>query len=220
MATGFLEAKGYNENLRYTGRRSRPCNVPRGEVTRSGSSPAGWPQFIKSLPLSENCPGKDPPAACYPRTNPPVNVPATGLDRTCNYELLCYRNGLLLMCVLLVEDEWLIRTIMCEELVDAGYEVTSVETGDEALAVLSSLKGGFRILVTDIHMPGLTDGICLARIVRDRFPSVPIIYTTGRPDALDRAGLPGGRVSTLVKPYKPSRLIEAVRSAIAASAAA
>jgi CheY-like chemotaxis protein len=64
-------------------------------------------------------------------------------------------------------------------------------------------------------MPGATDGIQLARIVRERFPGVPIIYTTGRPDALDRARLPGGRVSTLVKPYKPSRLIEAVRSALA-----
>jgi DNA-binding response OmpR family regulator len=118
------------------------------------------------------------------------------------------------MSVLLVEDEWLIRAIMSEELVDAGFEVISVETGDEALALLNGANKGFHILVTDIHMPGQTDGICLARIVRERFPSVPIIYTTGRPDALDRAGLPGGRVSTLVKPYKPSRLIEAVRSAL------
>jgi CheY-like chemotaxis protein len=119
------------------------------------------------------------------------------------------------MCILLVEDESLIRTIMSEELVDAGFAVTSVETGDDALALLSGLAGDFHVLVTDIHMPGQTDGISLARIVRERFPSVPIIYTTGRPDALDRAGLPGGRVSTLVKPYKPSRLIEAVRIALA-----
>jgi CheY-like chemotaxis protein len=118
------------------------------------------------------------------------------------------------MCVLLVEDESLIRAIMSEELVDAGFDVTSVETGDEALALLSEPEQGFRVLVTDIHMPGQTDGISLARIMRQRFPTVPIIYTTGRPDALDRAALPGGRVSTLVKPYKPSRLIEAVRSAL------
>jgi CheY-like chemotaxis protein len=119
------------------------------------------------------------------------------------------------MCVLLVEDEWLIRTIMSEELIDAGFEVTSVETGDEALTLLNGPRGWFTVLVTDIHMPGLTDGIRLARIVRAQFPNVPIIYTTGRPDALDRAGLPGGRISTLVKPYKPSRLIEAVRTALA-----
>jgi CheY-like chemotaxis protein len=119
------------------------------------------------------------------------------------------------MCVLLVEDEWLIRTIMSEELVDAGFDVTSAETGDEALALLARPKPDFHVLVTDIHMPGKTDGICLARIVRERFPSVPIIYTTGRPDALDRADLPGGRISTLVKPYKPSRLVEAVRTALA-----
>ena len=119
------------------------------------------------------------------------------------------------MCVLLVEDEWLIRTIMSEELIDAGFEVTSAESGDEALILLGGLDDSIHVLVTDIHMPGETDGISLARIVRTRFPNVPIIYTTGRPDALDRAGLPGGRVLTLVKPYKPSRLIEAVRGALA-----
>jgi CheY-like chemotaxis protein len=74
----------------------------------------------------------------------------------------------------------------------------------------------FKVLVTDIHMPGRTDGISLARVVRERFPAVPIIYTTGRPDALGKADLPGGRISMLVKPYKPSRLIEAVRAALAA----
>jgi CheY-like chemotaxis protein len=118
------------------------------------------------------------------------------------------------MCILLVEDEWLIRTIMSEELIDAGFVVTSVETGDEAMGLLDSDEPGFNVLVTDIHMPGRTDGILLARTVRERFPNVPIIYTTGRPDALDRARLPGDRVLTLVKPYKPSRLIEAVRNVL------
>lgn len=117
------------------------------------------------------------------------------------------------MCILLVEDEWLIRTIMAEELIEAGFDVTSVETGDEAMDLLTE-EPGFKILVTDIHMPGKTDGITLARVVRERYPNIPIIYTTGRPDALDRAGLPGGRVFTLVKPYKPSRLIETIKDVL------
>jgi CheY-like chemotaxis protein len=118
------------------------------------------------------------------------------------------------MCILLVEDEWLIRTIMAEELIEAGFKVTSAETGDEAMDMLTD-EPEFDVLVTDIHMPGKTDGISLARAVRERYPNVPIIYTTGRPDALDRAGLTGGRVLTLVKPYKPSRLIEAIRGVLA-----
>lgn len=118
------------------------------------------------------------------------------------------------MCILLVEDEWLIRTIMAEELVEAGFTVTSAETGDEAMGLLSDNPPGFDVLVTDIHMPGKTDGISLARTVRERYPTIPIIYTTGRPDALDRASLTGGRVLTLVKPYRPSRLIEAIRTVL------
>jgi DNA-binding NtrC family response regulator len=120
------------------------------------------------------------------------------------------------MCILLVEDEWLIRTIMAEELVDAGFEVEQAESGDIALSMVDVPFPFFTILVTDIHMPGKTDGIALARFVRQRHPNVPIIYTTGRPDALDADELQGGRISTLVKPYKPSRLIEAVRTALAA----
>lgn len=101
---------------------------------------------------------------------------------------------------------------MSEELIDAGFDVISMETGDEALGLLNGPVPSFNVLVTDIHMPGKTDGILLAQAVRQRFPAIPIIYTTGRPDALDRAHLPGERVLTLVKPYKPSRLIEAVRT--------
>jgi DNA-binding NtrC family response regulator len=118
------------------------------------------------------------------------------------------------MSVLLVEDEWLIRTIMSEELIDAGFEVKSFETGDDAMVELSASHPDFEVLVTDIHMPGQTDGIALAKSVRARFPNVAIIYTTGRPDALARAHLPGGNVVTLVKPYKPSRLIEAIRNVL------
>ena len=116
------------------------------------------------------------------------------------------------MCVLLVEDEWLIRTIMAEELVEAGFSVSSYETGDDAVDALPETEPNFDVLVTDIHMPGQTDGIALAQTIRKRFPSVPIIYTPGRPDALARAHLSGGQEHTLVKPYKPSRLIEAIRS--------
>lgn len=116
------------------------------------------------------------------------------------------------MCILLVEDEWLIRTIMSEELVEAGFDVKSYETGDEAMAELSPEIASFDVLVTDIHMPGQTDGIALAQSVRARYPAVPIIYTTGRPDALERAHVSGDNVVTLVKPYKPSRLVEAIRN--------
>lgn len=114
--------------------------------------------------------------------------------------------------ILLVEDEWLIRTIMAEELADAGFHVLSFETGDAGAAFLADKGCDFDLLVTDIHMPGQTDGIALARLVKECSPQMPIIYTTGRPDALDRAGALGAHVMALVKPYRPSRLIEAIRS--------
>ena len=91
------------------------------------------------------------------------------------------------MCILVVEDNELIRMILVEELRDFGYRVEESETADQALGLLAEIDRKLSLLVTDIHMPGAADGIALAAHVREQYPDVPIIYTTGRPDALAQA---------------------------------
>ena len=41
------------------------------------------------------------------------------------------------MCILLVEDEWLIRTIVAEELIEGGFAVCEAEDGDQASALIN-----------------------------------------------------------------------------------
>jgi CheY-like chemotaxis protein len=120
------------------------------------------------------------------------------------------------MCILVVEDDFLIRMILVEELLDAGYVVKEAETGDQAVALLDGIDPPLTLLVTDIHMPGRRSGVDLAAHVRDRMPSVPIIYTTGRPDALSVAGHLDRRQSLVRKPYVPSEIITRIQNLLAA----
>ncbi len=115
------------------------------------------------------------------------------------------------MCILLVEDEWLIRTVAAEELMDGGFVVREAEDGDHASVLIAQDPTAFTLLVTDIHMPGSLDGIGVACLVRAQCPDFPVIYTTGRPDALNHLQPLGPKAILLRKPFALSDLVAAAR---------
>ena len=114
------------------------------------------------------------------------------------------------MCILLVEDEPLIRFIVTEELVENGFEVREAENGDQAAILIEAQPNDFRLLVTDIHMPGALDGIEVARLMRARRPEIPVIYMTGRPGVLNALGPLGEKETLVAKPFAPSQLLAAI----------
>jgi CheY-like chemotaxis protein len=118
--------------------------------------------------------------------------------------------------ILLVEDEHLIRLIMSEAMLDDGFDVTTASTGDEAM---QHLRAGqvFDLLLTDIQLPGATDGLDVARAARNNAPKIPIIFTTGQPDRMD-PWRPGLLDMFIAKPYRPSDVCAAVRRMVGASA--
>jgi DNA-binding response OmpR family regulator len=118
--------------------------------------------------------------------------------------------GGLSMCILLVEDEPLIRAIVADELSFQGFEVCEAETGDQAAALIEHPPTTFSLLITDIHMPGQLNGIGVARLMRRRCPSVPIIYTSGRPDVLNALMPLGPKEVVVPKPFTPSELLGVV----------
>jgi CheY-like chemotaxis protein len=81
--------------------------------------------------------------------------------------------------VLIVDDEPIIRMDLGDMVRDAGYEVLEANDADEAVRLLE-VHDAIRILVTDIEMPGSMDGLKLAAAVRERWPPVVIIVTSGR----------------------------------------
>ena len=68
-------------------------------------------------------------------------------------------------CILVVEDELLIRLIVSDELRDAGYDVIEAFNADEALTVLRSLVR-VDLVISDVRMPGSLDGLGLLAEVR------------------------------------------------------
>lgn len=104
--------------------------------------------------------------------------------------------------ILVVEDEVLIRLLICDELRDAGLRVVEAANADEAFAYLRA-EGGVDLLFTDIHMPGSMDGIELARRARANFPTLPVILTSGHlmPHEVT-SGLP-----LITKPYSIAKVV-------------
>jgi two-component system, response regulator PdtaR len=91
--------------------------------------------------------------------------------------------------ILVVEDDVLLRYSLCAWLRNRGNDVTEAATGDEAKTILSSLAE-VDLVVTDMQMPGATDGASLARYIRSAFPALPVIIVSGNassPAATDAA---------------------------------
>jgi CheY-like chemotaxis protein len=107
--------------------------------------------------------------------------------------------------ILVVEDEELVRLILAESLDDQGFVVVAVPSGDEAVVLLDD-PDRFDAVVTDVHMPGDKDGIAVGQYVRQHHQDVPVIYVTGRPDALNALGRLSRKEAVLRKPYKPSQV--------------
>jgi CheY-like chemotaxis protein len=86
--------------------------------------------------------------------------------------------------VLVVEDELLVRHFLQVELEEAGYEVVLADDADAAIAILEA-RADIHLVFTDIDMPGSMDGLKLAACVRDRWPPIHIIITTGNSRPLE-----------------------------------
>jgi len=105
--------------------------------------------------------------------------------------------------VLVVEDENLVRMSALEMVEEAGFEAIAASNADEAIRILES-RSDIRAVFTDVHMPGSMDGLRLARVVRDRWPPVALIVTSGQ-TSVPESDLPkGGRF--LHKPYAPTQI--------------
>src|SRR4051794_11667364 len=107
--------------------------------------------------------------------------------------------------VLIVEDEFLIRTHAAEVISDAGFEVIEASNADEAIIILESRRD-IRVVFTDIRMPGSMDGLKLAHAVRDRWPPVHILATSAQ-YAFQEGDLPTGAVF-FPKPYSPGKVAD------------
>jgi PAS domain S-box-containing protein len=107
--------------------------------------------------------------------------------------------------IMVVEDDSLVAELAAGMLGELGFEPIVAHSAKEAL---DRLAAGDRpkLIFTDIVMPGGISGIELARKIRDRFPELPILLTTGYSEQV--AGTHGFPV--LQKPYELESLAGAL----------
>jgi CheY-like chemotaxis protein len=112
--------------------------------------------------------------------------------------------------ILVVEDEVLVRVLVAEELRLAGFSVIEAGRADEALTFIKADEQ-VDLVFSDIRMPGSLNGLQLAQILRDRYPDIPVILTSGN-------AFPGhiGIVEAFVpKPYEVTEIIVLISETLA-----
>ena len=116
---------------------------------------------------------------------------------------------------LIVEDEFLVRLLAVDIFVESGFEAIDAADADEAMKILESRRD-VGVIFTDIHLPGSIDGLGLAYVVNQRWPSIWILITSALHYPSDRP-LPAGSVF-LAKPYQSLQITGAVQALTEASA--
>lgn len=107
--------------------------------------------------------------------------------------------------VLVVEDDALLRAEAVDLCEEAGFTVYEARNADQAIRELER-HSEIRVLFTDVEMPGSMDGLKLARAVRDRWPPVAIIVTSGRVNP-GEGDIPERGVF-FAKPYPPQSIVD------------
>jgi CheY-like chemotaxis protein len=111
------------------------------------------------------------------------------------------------LCVLLIDDEEIVREMVGQVLEHEGVRVLSAENGAAGLAVFRERHERIDVVLLDLSMPGLSGEETFRRL-RDVDPGVRVILSSGydRDEAQGRfgAGSPDGFIQ---KPYRPEQLL-------------
>jgi len=114
--------------------------------------------------------------------------------------------------VLIVDDEPIVRESIRDWLKDAGYEVATAETGEEALEMIE--RENFSVVVLDVRLPGKT-GLAVLRELKAAKPQIKSIIITAYPSVeLAVEAMKLGAVDYLVKPVAPDDLERLIRQTL------
>ncbi|MCP3467424.1 MULTISPECIES: PAS domain S-box protein [unclassified Bradyrhizobium] len=114
--------------------------------------------------------------------------------------------------VLVVEDNDDVGRFSTELLEDLGYVVRRVANANAALAILGENEFAVDLVFSDVIMPGM-NGVELAGVIRDRYPGLPVVLTSGYSNVLAESAHRGFEL--IQKPYSVESLSRILRKAMA-----
>ena len=116
--------------------------------------------------------------------------------------------------VLVVEDEEIVRQLVCTVLKDSGYDVICASNGIEALQMSEQHQGKIKLMITDVVMPQL-GGLDLARRLAVLRPETRVLYVSGYSENdMSEQGILASDLEFLEKPFTPQALTRKVREVL------
>jgi PAS domain S-box-containing protein len=112
--------------------------------------------------------------------------------------------------ILVVEDNAEVAAVTASLIEQLGYLTVRA---DDATVALNRLQHGEKIVLvfSDVVMPGSMNGIALAQEIRNRYPQIPVLLTSGYSDVVQTAA---SRFRILRKPFQLSALEKSIREAL------
>jgi len=144
------------------------------------------------------------PRPRMPLNDPDLNTFAVMSAAAPSDDIACGTTGV----ALVVEDDWLLRQTLVDDLASAGWTVVEAESGETALGAMRD-ESDIGLLVTDIRLGGRLNGWDVAEAMRQRDAKLAVIYVSANPPMASRQV--EGSIF-LSKPYVASKLLDACRS--------
>ena len=113
--------------------------------------------------------------------------------------------------ILVVEDNEDVGKFSTELLQDLGYATRRADNAKQALALIAADELAFDLVFSDVIMPGM-NGVELATIIRERYPGLPVVLTSGYSSVLAENAHQGFEL--IQKPYSVEALSRTLRRAI------
>jgi CheY-like chemotaxis protein len=117
--------------------------------------------------------------------------------------------------VLIVEDEMMVRMPIAEYLRDCGYHVLEASDASEAIAVMDADKP-INLVFSDVRMPGQMDGFGLAAWFQSRYPTVPVLLTSGYNGGRSLPPTSSSGTRFIEKPYSQKQVAQHIAALLAA----
>lgn len=116
---------------------------------------------------------------------------------------------------LVVEDDADLRELMVALLEDAGMETMECDNAEAALALMLIHGRKIAVVLTDVQLPGLMDGVDFTREVKLRWPSLPVVLTSGY--SLERLPELPSNCVFLRKPWRGEDIVRLAEQAMASA---
>src|SRR5437867_399968 len=117
--------------------------------------------------------------------------------------------------VLVVDDEPLVRAVVCENLRDFGWRTLEARDAQEAIQILEG-NASVHLVFSDIQMPGM-DGFELLRWIKEHRPQVRVLLASGVDSVKAAGGYLGPPRWLVFKPYSMAEVDARLREMLAES---